>query len=71
MKYFKKLVGDNIYLSPRSAEDAEKFTEWFNDFNTTDYLGRSAQIMTLERRKKIFRRKCYYYKCVCYYNKCG
>ena len=52
MKYFKKLVGDNIYLSPRSTEDAEKFTEWFNDFNTTDYLGRSAQIMSLDGEKK-------------------
>ena len=52
MKYFKKLVGDNIYLSPRSSEDAEMFTKWLNDFNTTDYLGRSAQIMTLEKEKK-------------------
>lgn len=32
MKYFKKLLGDRIYLSPRSIEDAEKFTEWMNDF---------------------------------------
>lgn len=28
MKYFKKLVGDRIYLSPRNNEDVEKFTEW-------------------------------------------
>ena len=39
MKYFKKLVGDRIYLSPRNAEDAEIFTEWMNDFETTDYIG--------------------------------
>ena len=52
MKYFKKLVGDRIYLSPRSTEDAEKFTEWLNDFQTTDYLGRSNKIMTLEAEKK-------------------
>ena len=31
MKYFKKLVGEKIYLSPRSTEDAEIFTEWMND----------------------------------------
>ena len=52
MKYFKKLVGDRIYLSPRSIEDAEKFTEWMNDFYVTDYTGRSGTIMSLEGEKK-------------------
>lgn len=52
MKYFKKLVGNRIYLSPRSIEDAEKYTEWLNDFETTDYTGRSYQIMTIEAEKK-------------------
>ena len=48
MKYFKKLVGDRIYLSPRRIEDAEKFAEWMNDFEVTDYTGRSGQIMSLQ-----------------------
>ena len=48
MKYFKKLIGERIYLSPRNAEDTEKFTEWLNDLETTDYIGRSATIITLE-----------------------
>ena len=52
MKYFKKLVGDRIYLSPRSSEDGEKFTEWLNDFETTDYVGRSHKVLTLEAEKK-------------------
>lgn len=52
MKYFKKLVGDNIYLSPRNIEDVEKFTEWLNDFETTDYIGRSGAIMTIEKEKE-------------------
>lgn len=26
--YFKKLVGERIYLSPKSIEDVEKYTEW-------------------------------------------
>ena len=42
MRYFKKLVGDRIYLSPRNSEDVEIFTEWLNDFETTDYIGRSS-----------------------------
>ena len=48
MKYFKKLVGDNIYLSPRNLEDAEKYTEWLNDFQVTDYTGRSTNVLTIE-----------------------
>jgi len=27
MKYFKKLVGERIYLSPRNVEDVEIFTD--------------------------------------------
>lgn len=52
MKYFKKLVGDRIYLSPRNSEDVEKFTEWLNDFETTDYLGRSGILTTLDGENK-------------------
>lgn len=52
MKYFKKVVGDRIYLSPRNAEDIEIFTQWLNDFDTTDYLGRSGNIVTLEGEKE-------------------
>ena len=52
MKYFKRIVGDRIYLSPRNSEDYEIFTEWLNDFETTDYLGRSAQLYTLAGEKK-------------------
>ena len=49
MQYFKKLIGDRIYLSPKdvSNEEIEKFTEWMNDFQVTDYTGRSGQITTL------------------------
>ena len=45
MKYFKKLIGERIYLSPKgtSEEEIQKFTEWLNDFQITDYLGRSGK----------------------------
>jgi len=54
MQYFKKLIGDRIYLSPKSIsdEEVEKFTEWMNDFQVTDYTGRSAQITTLVGEKE-------------------
>ena len=37
MKYFKKLVGDRIYLSPRNSEDIEIFTKWLNDFQKVEW----------------------------------
>ena len=52
MKYFKKLVGEKIYLSPRSSEDAELFTEWLNDFEITDYIGRSSILTTIEGERE-------------------
>ena len=52
MKYFKKLVGEKVYLSPPREEDIEKYTKWLNDFNTTDYLGRSSKICTVEAEKE-------------------
>lgn len=56
MKFFKKLVGDNLYLSPQNADEEiiEKFTEWLNDFETTDYTGRSASLITLSSETKWF-----------------
>ena len=54
MQYFKKLVGDRIYLSPKgtSDEEVEKFTEWMNDFQVTDYIGHSGQITTLSEERE-------------------
>lgn len=60
MKHFKKLIGDRIYLSPISfSEDAvEQFAEWLNDFNVTDYTGRSGKILTLEQEREYFEKSC-------------
>ena len=54
MEYFKKIVGDRIFLSPKSVsdEEVEKFTEWMNDFQVTDYIGRSGEIKTIIEEKK-------------------
>lgn len=57
MKYFKKLVGERIYLSPRNIEDAEVYTMWMNDFEVTDYTGRSANMLTLDAEKKYLENK--------------
>ena len=38
MKYFKKLKGEHIYLSPVNPDDYEIYTKWLNDENITKYL---------------------------------
>lgn len=54
MSYFKKLLGDRIYLSPRSSslEEVEQFTRWLNDFDITDYVGKSNQVITFSGEKE-------------------
>lgn len=52
MKYFKRLVGEKVYLSPMNIEDAEIYLKWFNDLNTISYLTFSNKVTTLETEKK-------------------
>ena len=54
MQFFKKLVGDRIYLSPKGLSDEvfEKYTQWMNDFQVTDYTGASGELMTYESEKE-------------------
>ena len=52
MKYYKKLIGERIYLSPMCIEDAEKYVEWFSDFKMTDGVGSSSRVMNVENEKK-------------------
>ncbi len=52
MKYFKKLVGDRVYLSPINEEDVSQYVEWLNDFRVSDGTGMSSKIVTLESEKE-------------------
>ena len=52
MKYYKKLVGEHIYLSPMSVEDVETYVKWLNDFNVTNPIGSSFRITSLESEKQ-------------------
>lgn len=44
MPYFKKLAGDLCYLSPPSAEDAEKWAQWETDLAVSLPLGDEAYV---------------------------
>ena len=48
MKYFQKLVGKDVYLSPMNVEDAPTYTRWMNDFQVTDGIGASRRIMSIK-----------------------
>ena len=54
MPHFKKLIGDRIYLSPKTTdeEDVLKYTEWMNDFQITDYIGATAKLLTLDSERE-------------------
>ncbi|MCL2018274.1 MAG: GNAT family N-acetyltransferase [Oscillospiraceae bacterium] len=52
MKYFKKIVGERVYLSPYSTDDIEIFTKWLNDRAVTDGLGDSAMQFNLLNEKE-------------------
>ena len=52
MKYYKKLEGERIYLSPVNVEDAEKYVEWFCDFSMADGIGQSSKLVTVEGERE-------------------
>lgn len=54
MKYYKRIEGDRIYLSPRNTQDYEIFAEWLNDPQIIDYLGRSGKMITNDAEKEYF-----------------
>ena len=49
--HYKKLQGENVYLSPASLNDVDTFAVWMNDFQVTDYTGRSSMVYSYELEK--------------------
>ena len=56
MKYFKKLVGERIYLSPINPDDLETYTEYLNDLETGLPIGQATRSLSLAREKEILER---------------
>lgn len=53
MKYFHKLVGEKVFLSPLNKEDVEKFTEWISDLEASLYLGSAEQVVSLQNEEEM------------------
>ncbi|NLY92043.1 MAG: GNAT family N-acetyltransferase [Firmicutes bacterium] len=53
MKYFKKLVGKRVYLSPINPDDAEIYTKWMNDLKISIPLGNASSLYSLPKEKEV------------------
>jgi len=52
MKYFKKIIGERIYLSPMNIDDAEIYTKWLNDYEVSGNLGNYSRMISLNSEQK-------------------
>jgi RimJ/RimL family protein N-acetyltransferase len=53
MKYFQKLPGERIYLSPITTEDAEQYCLWLNNLELTKYLSLAHQQIGVFKEKQL------------------
>jgi len=51
MRYFKKIPGERVYLSPMNVDDLETYTRWMNDPEITENEGISHFNNTLSNEK--------------------
>lgn len=52
MKYFKKIEGERVYLSPPNLDDIGIYVKWLSDRAVTDGLGDSHRFMNLVNEKE-------------------
>lgn len=53
MRYFEKLSGERIYLSPINMEDLQQYTKWINDKAVSGFLGLHHQVNGLQQEQKV------------------
>lgn len=58
MKYFKKLIGERIYISPMNIEDAETYTKWLNNPEVTKYLTIHNSLVSYNGEKEYIENFC-------------
>ena len=52
MKYFKKLVGEHVYISPMNIEDADKYAEWLNNPEINKFLSTNSSLISIYKEKE-------------------
>ena len=52
MRYFEKIKGDRLYLSPMNPDDKELYTKWMNDKAVSENLGSYFRMISLISEEK-------------------
>ena len=52
MRYFKKIVGEKVYLSPINCDDYLKYVEWLNDLDIAKYINHYTNILSITGEKE-------------------
>lgn len=52
MKYFRKIVGEKVYLSPMCIEDAETYCTWLNDEYVSGRIGLYGRVNSISGEKE-------------------
>ena len=53
MRYFKKLEGEKVYLSPINLDDYETYVKWLNNPRITQFLSTNDSLITLSNEKEL------------------
>ncbi len=53
MRYFKKLEGEKVYLSPINQDDYETYVKWLNNPKITQFLDVNDSLITLSNEKEL------------------
>ena len=54
MKYFKRITGERVYLSPVNPEDYEIYAKWLNDYEITQFYLSPTPVFSLANAKSFF-----------------
>ena len=52
MKYFKKIVGNKVYLSPMNSDDYLKYVEWLNDYDIAKGINNYTNVVSINSEKE-------------------
>lgn len=55
-RYFAKLRGETVYLSPMNVDDVETYTRWLNNLGTSLPLGHADKNVSLGQEKEALER---------------
>ena len=57
MRYFKRITGERLYLSPVDPDDYEIYTKWMNDPEVIDFLTFRTRIFSAVTERKLLEKQ--------------